>query len=261
MAIGREDYEERRQARIDRLEERAEAAEKESHDAYDRASAIADRIPMGQPILVGHHSERHARRDQANIERNMDKSVAADKKAKYYAGRAQAAAENTAISSDDPHAPEKLTAKIADLRARLERMKAINKYYRKHGTCVGFEGLSDERAREIENSIQYHSWAPVPYPDFELSSVRQRIKAAEQRLTRLQVIDQMDDRDVPFSGGVIRVNNDINRVQILFDERPYAAMIEKLKGAGFRWAPSEKAWQRQKSPSALYAAERVVGVK
>jgi Domain of unknown function (DUF3560) len=36
------------------------------------ADRIAELRPFGQPILVGHHSERRARADQRRIERNMD---------------------------------------------------------------------------------------------------------------------------------------------------------------------------------------------
>ncbi len=112
MSIGREDYAERREARIDRLESRAAAAQAESTAAYEAAHSIMKHIPPGQPILVGHHSERHHRRDLDRIDRNMCKSVEADQKASYYAARAEAAANNTTISSDDPEAVEKLQAKL-----------------------------------------------------------------------------------------------------------------------------------------------------
>ena len=67
---------------VDRAEERAERfetySEKRLADA-ERAKAgvdrIADGIPLGQPILVGHHSERHARRDAEKIENGMRKAV------------------------------------------------------------------------------------------------------------------------------------------------------------------------------------------
>ncbi len=63
MSIGRKDYEERRESRIERLENRVAAAQTESNAAYEAAHSIMKHIPPGQPILVGHHSERHHRRD------------------------------------------------------------------------------------------------------------------------------------------------------------------------------------------------------
>ena len=35
----------------------------DAEQARKAVAAVADGIPLGQPILVGHHSERHARRD------------------------------------------------------------------------------------------------------------------------------------------------------------------------------------------------------
>ncbi len=117
MSIGREDYAERKEARIDRLESRAAKAQAESTTAYKAAHSIMEHIPPGQPILVGHHSEQRHRRDLDKIDRNMHKSMEADEKAGYYAARAEAAASNTAISSDDLEAMEKLQAKLEGLQA------------------------------------------------------------------------------------------------------------------------------------------------
>jgi len=58
MSVGRKDYEERRDSRIERLESRAAVAQAESTTAYETAHSIMEHIPPGQPILVGHHSER-----------------------------------------------------------------------------------------------------------------------------------------------------------------------------------------------------------
>lgn len=83
---------------VDRAEERAERFEdysdKRANDA-DRAratvDAIAKHIPMGQPILIGHHSERHARRDAEKIENGMRKAVKMWKTSQYWTGRAAGA--------------------------------------------------------------------------------------------------------------------------------------------------------------------------
>ncbi|WP_415563994.1 DUF3560 domain-containing protein, partial [Escherichia coli] len=43
----------------------------ESAQALDEVERLAAMIPPGQPILVGHHSERRARRDAQRIENGM----------------------------------------------------------------------------------------------------------------------------------------------------------------------------------------------
>jgi len=56
------------------------------HDAADRISSV---IPLGQPILVGHHSEKRHRRDLERIRKNLGKAVEEREVAEKYAERAK----------------------------------------------------------------------------------------------------------------------------------------------------------------------------
>jgi Domain of unknown function (DUF3560) len=51
-------FEQRQAARKERLEARAGALRTEGEARLSRARKMADIIPFGQPILIGHHSER-----------------------------------------------------------------------------------------------------------------------------------------------------------------------------------------------------------
>jgi protein-L-isoaspartate O-methyltransferase len=83
---------------VDRAEERSERFETYSDKRMADANAarkvvddICEHIPLGQPILVGHHSERHARRDQARIESGMRKAVQMWRTSQYWTSRAEGA--------------------------------------------------------------------------------------------------------------------------------------------------------------------------
>lgn len=54
----------------------------------------------------------------------------------------------------------------------------------------------------------------------------------------------------------IKKNYELNRYQIIFDGKPAADIISELKKNGFKWAPSQKAWQRQLTVSSKYAVDR-----
>src|SRR5262245_28121705 len=93
-----DDIEDEDKSLVDRAEERAERfdgyRENRAHDAErarEAVAAIADNIPLGQPILVGHHSERHARRDAERIENGMRKAVRMWDTAQYWKARAAGA--------------------------------------------------------------------------------------------------------------------------------------------------------------------------
>jgi hypothetical protein len=261
MSIGREDYQERKEARIDRMEERAARAQAESTAASKAAHDIMRLIPPGQPILVGHHSERHHRRDLEKIDRNMHKAIEADEKAAYYANRAESAANNRAISSDDPDALEKLEAKLSKLQAAQEQDKALNAHYRKHKTVKGFPGISDEKAARIDKELsELRETVRSPIPAWLLSNRNAEIKRIKNRLAQLRRVDEMEHTEIEFDGGTIVTNEDINRVQILFDEKPDEATRSKLKAYGFRWSRTEGAWQTQRSPQNLRRACSILGI-
>jgi hypothetical protein len=67
-------------------------------------------------------------------------------------------------------------------------------------------------------------------------------------------------KEIPFTGGIIVVDYSIDRVQIKHDTKPEKAIIDNLKHSGFRWSPSNTAWQRQITPAALYSVQKVTGI-
>lgn len=91
--IGDEDTSlvERAESRADRFDEYSGNRAAEAQSARAAVSAIADHIPFGQPILVGHHSEARARKDAERIENGMRKAVNLWDTAQYWKQRAAGA--------------------------------------------------------------------------------------------------------------------------------------------------------------------------
>lgn len=250
------DYEERKQARIDRLHEKADKARAESHSLYKQSTDMASAIPFGQPV--------HGPADRKywdKIGRKMDQSIAASDKADYYERRAEAAENNTAISSDDPEALAKLKEKLEDLQISQTRMKQINAYYKKNGTCRGFHGLSDELADKLVADIKYHPGDKRPFCSSALSSNNQNINTVKKRIEQLTVAKELGYQGWEFDGGRVVANADMNRLQIFFDAIPDEEVRRELKGRGFKWARSVGAWQRQLTDNAIYAASLVHAIR
>lgn len=83
---------------VDRAEQRAERFEDysdkraaDSERASEAVKQITSNIPLGQPILIGHHSEKHARKDAERIENGMKKAVKMWETSKYWTSRAAGA--------------------------------------------------------------------------------------------------------------------------------------------------------------------------
>lgn len=137
----------------------------------------------------------------------MGQSVAASEKAEYYEHKAEAAEKNSAISSDDPDALEKLKERVTKLKANQAFMKKVNAYYRKHKTCQGCEGVSEEQAAELDESMKNaYSWETAPFPSYALSNNNQNIKRIEGRIQQLERAQETGYRGWDFEGGTVVPN-------------------------------------------------------
>lgn len=252
-------YEERKAARIERLKNGADYYRRKAVEAFDSAARVADGIPMGQPILVGHHSERRHRADAARIENGMRRGIEEEKRAEELARRADAAANNTAISSDDPTALEALRAKLSALEAKRALMARLNREWRKGGAAALTGVTEEQRARMAADMAGREAWQSrtQPFERYQLANLGGQIRQVKQRIAVLAARASVPSSEERIGEVVIRDDADANRVQVVFPGKPDAETIAALKRAGFRWAPSVGAWQRQRSAMALEVARRI----
>lgn len=160
-----------------------------------------------------------------------------------------------AISSDDPKAIEKLQARLEKLKESHARMKECNAYYRKHGTLVGCAALTDESARKMDDEIHNRQYGEkVPYPSYFLSGNSAEIRRLTKRVEQLTRDKEVGFAGWKFAGGEAVVNNEYNRLQLFFDEKPSEEQRTQLKRNGFVWSPSQGAWQRLLNMRAIHAA-------
>ncbi len=253
-------YEGKRQTRVFRLKEAAERAEKKAQATYETANNMAKAIPFGQPILIGHHSERSDRSYRDKIGGMYQKSFNEFDKASYLRDKAEAAETNTDISSDDPEAIKKLEDKLQILRKKQEIMKGVNSYYKKNGTCVGCNLITDVIAKAIDAKLNEQPGGDKkPFKSFELSNNNQNIQNVKKRIEALQQRGNIDYEDIKFNGGEIVFNKDINRIQFFFDEKPDEEIRKELKSRGFHFsAYNNNAWQRQINSNGIYAMKSVL---
>lgn len=261
------EYEQKQQAKRERLERAAERARDEASSRFDRAHNAVAGIPFGQPILVGHHSEK---RHRAAIERsnaNMRKGSEALKAADDYAYRA-AAVGTGGISSDDPDAVAKLRAELDEMTKRRDYMKAANAYWRKHGTMKGYAELSDDAAARLDAEIPTrYTWERQPFAKYQLSNLGANIRRVEGRIATLSKVAEqraavtsgaVDAPAVETIGGAT-IEQDIaeNRVVLRFPARLALDDYKRVRRAGFIWARTRNAFVRKLSAAALYNARAV----
>jgi len=255
------DYEAKKAARIDRLHDRAEKAHNESDALHTQASSLASVIPMGQPILVGHHSEQADRRHRERIHNTMGKAVAADKKAKHYEAKARAAEQNTAVSSDDPAAVVKLKEQLASRQAIQDKMRAANKIVRSNP-----KNESTEEKREKLSALGFTIDMIRPlfiadygdrfgFASYQLSNNNANISRIKKRIAALIQEDSRPAAEpVSGKGFTIEEHAEENRIWVLFDVKPPRETCQMMRQNGFKWSPTRGAWIRNLNNAGRYAA-------
>lgn len=213
---------ESRENRSERLAECADKKRKEADAITGQAMNMASVIPMGEPIHIGHYSERRDRNYREKIGNKMRKGAELSDYADELERRAEASARNTSIYADalDPLAD--IDKKIAKLEAERRAIKAR----------------------------EHKAW--------ELTNIGANIRRLKLRRDSLAKMKASDKTERIVNGVKVIENPDIARIQLVFSGKPDDDVSDALKFNGFRWAPSEGAWQRNLNANGKYAAKVVL---
>ena len=210
-------------------------------------------------ILVGHYSEKSDRNYRARIDRTYEKSFVLNDKAEELERRAMSAEKNCAISSDDPEAITKLERKIEILKSNQEIMKAVNRIIK--NTHMTKEKKIEElkkimpKCESFERLFIPDFAGRVGFPDYLLTNNNGNIHRLQKRVDFLKQQGK-EHKETEKPGGIKVIENvDLNRIQIIFPGKPCYEVRQILKQNGFRWSPSNMAWQRQLNNVARHHAE------
>lgn len=250
-------YEAKKAAKIERFRERAEKARKESDSLRKRADQMSDVIPLGQPILIGHHSEKADRRYRERIHSTYRKSFESSKYAEELEQRAIAAEKNTSISSDDPEAIEKLKLKVEILEEKQRMMKEVNKLVKKQDKKGLAElGFSEARIHLFLTPDRFQGY--LGYPGYALTNNGANIRSTKERIERLEKQREQVTTEQELPNGIKIVDNvEENRFQLFFPGKPSEAVRSQLKQFGFRWTPSAGCWQSYRNHNSMYFGKKI----
>ncbi len=244
---------ERLERKAERRREWASKADGRAERRFDAARRLADRIPLGQPILVGHHSERHARKDAERIRGNMGKGIEESKLSESHASKADGIEGqlDRSIYSDDTDAVQALEARIEERQAEVERCKAINKAIR---AGAGWEArlappLTEKEKAELLSLAR--AWGNVykpGYPPYHLTNLNGRIRADRERLKAITARAARTEQ-AEATGGVLIQGDEW--IRVTFAEKPSRDILTALKAAGFCWSNGSWIGKREALPETV----------
>lgn len=164
------------------------------------------------------------------------------------------------IKSDDERAVEKLEEKLDDLKSMQERMKAANKAIRMKDTEAGDDALREMGYSEeaIKKLREPDFCGRIGYPSYQLTNNNQNIHRIEERIKRLKAVKEKGSSEQEYETFKVVENTEAMRYQIIFNGKPDVEVRALLKSNGFKWAPSQGAWQRQITTNGKYALDSVV---
>lgn len=174
------------------------------------------------------------------------------------------------IQTDDPQALEKLEAKLKKLTDLQEMMKIVNTILRNPktpkeekirvlGTKYQLSPETVEKLMTPRYSFEQPGFQPYKLSNNnqEISRIKKRIQQILRYQAEVQKVEETGELpEIKFDGGRIVDNVPENRLQIFFDSKPDAEVREKLKRNGFRWAPSNSAWQSYRNHYTLEWAKQ-----
>lgn len=244
---------ERLERKLEKRKEWAEKAETRANSLSEQSHKMMSIIPMGQPILIGHHSEKRDRKYRNRAWNKMGKAVEQRDLSAHHVSKAGGLEHqlDKSIFSDDNDATEALKARIEENEAKRDRMKKINALYRK-GDAETLTALGFDLEQLREKLKTAYSWCQQPYPAYELSNLGQRISGDKKRLEFIKKQNETRAQAEATPNGVI-LKQYGEWCSVTFAEKPDRSILNTLRAASFRWGAGSWSGKLEHLPAEVKA--------
>lgn len=164
------------------------------------------------------------------------------------------------IRLDDPEALDKLRIKLEHLKRKQEIMKKVNVIVRSRPKNISTAqkiaeimtlGLSERAAQKV---FEPDFAGRIGIPSYELQNNRGNMKRVEERITELEYMAERSEHQEKCEGFEIVEDKQEHRIKIIFPDKPSEYVRRQLRRHGFRWSPTNKAWQRHLNKAGIAAA-------
>ena len=143
---------------------------------------------------------------------------------------------------------------LSDITATFKSSRSIDLLYKRVEKFAykGMVNVTREAVAEVVKQNDIYNRITPRHKFFKL------VELAEKHASKIEATKETPNKEEEIEGVKVIHNTDLDRLQLLFDGKPAPEIISILKKNAFRWSPSNKAWQRQLTPNAIYAANKVI---
>lgn len=152
---------ERAEERADRFEDYSDSRARDAATARAGVEQVSKRFEFGQPILVGHHSERKARKDAERIETGMRRAVKMWETSTYWTERAAGALAHAKYKE----LPEVRARRIKTIEADKRKQMRTREDLERRQAVWSVEGLTMPMAIRLAGAEYVsHCFTLAEYP-------------------------------------------------------------------------------------------------
>ncbi|WP_245437229.1 hypothetical protein [Mesorhizobium helmanticense] len=177
-------------------------------------------------------------------------------------------ADDEPIRSGDPAAVEKIKAKIEALALSIDKAKAANAIIRRMERDGADDAAMIKAVVEQTGTSAAIAVRGIVLADwqwkrgFDTAGNRAEIRRLQSRLKSLARMQERGNESQTVKTGIGAVeiieNVGMARIQMIFPAKPDETTRRVLKANGFRWSPSQGAWQRHLNEAGRWGTERVM---
>ena len=138
-------------------------------------------------------------------------------------------------------------AELAEMKTNHEKMKEANAAMKKKGA---------DKVQILVSMFPFMSEFDVEWAakwGFGLQNNLANIKRVEERIQVIESKQGKEDSEKVYSWGKLELSYTDDRMRIRHNERPDSDTTTLLKKNGFKWSPSNGAWQRQITGNAFWS--------
>lgn len=174
---------ERAEAKIERLETIQENAETRANGYSDAAQAISERFACGQPILLGHHSQRKAENDAKKMQRAQANASNEFDKIKYYDWKKSGVACHANQKANVRTRQKRIKTLLAELRD-MQRSITKSEQALKMWSDIDALPVGEQRTKYVDSYGGHHEYG---------TSVKNLYAWRRGELTEQQIINSLTE--------------------------------------------------------------------
>lgn len=235
---------ERLEAKVEKREEWAAGRRSKSAALYRYTDRYRGDIAFNtQP---GHIPER------ARVIRKIDQAHEHAQMAQHHDAKAAGLADqlDRSVFSDDIDAVTQLEARIAEHEAKRDRMKLVNKLFKK-GDAAGLAALGldlDKLKARLAEAGPY--WGGAPHLPYEMTNLGARIRSDRERIEQIKTRHGRTAQAEQAGGVLVKAKPEWHGwCRVTFAEKPERAVLDALRAAGYRWSGGHWSGEHAKLPA------------